>query len=66
MLTAKQFRLTTSMPRRILACDRLLWYNNGTVTAQCRYYRFEVVFLAACAATEKHDKLYHSRYASMV
>ena len=28
--------------------------------------RFEVVFLAAGAATEKHDKLYHRCFASMV
>ena len=38
----------------------------GIITAQCRYYMIQVVFLAACAATEKHDKLYHSRVASMV
>ena len=40
-----------------------LWYNNGGIAV---IIRFEVVFLAAGAATEKHDKLYHSRLAAMV
>ena len=40
-----------------------LWYNNGENAV---IIGFEVVFLAACAATEKHDKLYHIRAAAMV
>ena len=55
-------------PRRPGVCDTPLDKipARGIITTQCRYYRFEVVFLAACAATEKHDKLYHSRAAAMV
>ena len=37
----------------LLSGARALWYNNGIDAVMIR---FEVVFLAADAATEKHDK----------
>ncbi len=38
------------------------WYN----ICVRRYYKLQVVLLAAYAATAKHDKFYHARFAFMV
>ncbi len=51
-----------------VAKPRHTWYNDGKDAngIDAVIIVFEVVFLAACAATEKHGELYHSRFTFMV